>query len=80
MLVTRLDVQNKESIYQAIEDGTARFGRINALINDAGFSLFGIFETIPKGKVLEQFDVNVFGIMEVTRAILPHFKKNKRVG
>ena len=75
ILITRLDVQDRESIYQAIDDGIARFGKIDALINNAGFSLFGIFEAIPRGKVLEQFDVNVFGVMEVTRAILPHFKK-----
>ena len=79
ILITRLNVQDRESIYQAINEGIARFGKIDTLISNAGFSLFGIFESTPRGKVLEQFDVNVFGVMEVTRAILPHFKK-KGVG
>jgi len=77
VLVTRLDVQERESIYLAIENGIERFGRIDALINNAGFSLFGVFEAIPREKVHEEFDVTVFGVMEVTRAILPHFRKNK---
>src|SRR5579859_809151 len=77
VLVTRLDVQDIASIAQAIEAGIARFGRIDALINNAGFGLYGVFEATSREKVLEQFDVNVFGVMDVTRAILPHFRKNK---
>jgi NAD(P)-dependent dehydrogenase (short-subunit alcohol dehydrogenase family) len=77
VLVTRLDVQDRASITEAIEAGIARFGKIDALINNAGFGLFGVFETTSREKVLEQFDVNVFGVMDVTRAILPHFRKNK---
>ncbi|MCP3168274.1 SDR family oxidoreductase [Myxococcus qinghaiensis] len=77
VLVTRLDVQEPESINEAIAAGIDRFGRIDALINNAGFSLFGVFESIPREKVQEQFDVNVFGVMEVTRALLPHFRKNR---
>lgn len=77
VLVTRLDVQDRDSIEQAIEAGIARFGRIDALINNAGFGLFGVFEATSREKIQEQFDVNVFGVMDVTRAILPHFRKNK---
>jgi NAD(P)-dependent dehydrogenase (short-subunit alcohol dehydrogenase family) len=77
VLVTRLDVQDRDSISAAIEAGIARFGKIDVLINNAGFGLFGVFETISREKVQEQFDVNVFGVMEVTRAILPHFRKTK---
>jgi NAD(P)-dependent dehydrogenase (short-subunit alcohol dehydrogenase family) len=46
VLVTRLDVQDPSSIEQAIGEGIARFGRIDALVNNAGFSLFGVFEGI----------------------------------
>jgi NAD(P)-dependent dehydrogenase (short-subunit alcohol dehydrogenase family) len=77
VLVTRLDVQDRASIVEAIEAGIARFGKIDALINNAGFGLYGVFEATSRGKVQEQFDVNVFGVMDVTRAILPHFRKNK---
>ena len=77
LLVTRLDVQDPGSIARAIEAGLARFGRIDALINNAGFSLGGVFEGIPREKIQEQFAVNVFGVMDVTRALLPHFRKNQ---
>lgn len=77
VLVTRLDVQDRATIAAAIEAGIARFGRIDALVNNAGFGLFGLFEATPREKIAEQFEVNVFGVMEVTRAILPHFRWNK---
>ena len=77
VLVTRLDVQDRESIAEAIEAGLTRFGSIDALINNAGFGLFGVFEATSREKIQEQFDVNVFGVMDVTRAVLPHFRKNK---
>jgi NAD(P)-dependent dehydrogenase (short-subunit alcohol dehydrogenase family) len=78
VLVTRLDVQDPQSIGSAIEAALARFGRIDALVNNAGYGLFGIFEGTPPEKVREQFDVNVFGLMDTIRAILPHFRANKR--
>ncbi|MGD1020826.1 MAG: SDR family oxidoreductase [Verrucomicrobiia bacterium] len=77
VMVTRLDVQDRDSIGKAIEAGIARFGTIDTLINNAGFGLFGVFEATSTEKIREQFDVNVFGVMDVTRAILPYFRKNK---
>lgn len=77
ILVTRLDVQDHVSITESIAAGIARFGKIDALINNAGYGQYGLFEAIPREKVQQQFDVNVFGVMDVTRAILPHFRKNK---
>jgi NAD(P)-dependent dehydrogenase (short-subunit alcohol dehydrogenase family) len=77
VLVTRLDVQDPASIAQAIDAGVARFGRIDVLFNNAGYGEFGIFESTPPDKVRQQFDVNVFGVMDVTRAVLPHFRANK---
>ncbi|MEI9863930.1 MAG: SDR family NAD(P)-dependent oxidoreductase [Limisphaerales bacterium] len=77
VLVTRLDVQVRTSIDRAIELGIAHFGRIDAVVNNAGYGLFGLFESTPREQILEQFGVNVFGVMDVTRAILPHFRKNK---
>jgi NAD(P)-dependent dehydrogenase (short-subunit alcohol dehydrogenase family) len=77
VLVTRLDVQDRASIAEAIQAGIARFGRIDALINNAGFGLYGPFEATSREKVLEQFEVNVFGVMDVIRAIVPHFRNKK---
>jgi NAD(P)-dependent dehydrogenase (short-subunit alcohol dehydrogenase family) len=77
VLVNRLDVQDDKSIAESIHAGVTRFGRIDVLINNAGFGLFGLFETTSVEKIREQFDVNLFGVMNVTRAILPHFRANK---
>ncbi|MGL4963648.1 MAG: SDR family oxidoreductase [Inquilinus sp.] len=77
VLVTRLDVQDPASIDAAVAQAIARFGRIDVLVNNAGFGLFGVFEAAPRDKIREQFDVNVFGVMDVTRALLPHFRANR---
>jgi len=77
ILVARLDVQDLASIDEAIAEGVNRFGGIDAVVNNAGFGLFGIFEGASREKIQEQFDVNVFGVMDVTRAILPHFRARR---
>lgn len=77
ILVTRLDVQDRDSIDAAIAAGIERFGAIDALVNNAGFGLFGLFEAASREKIQEQFDVNVFGVMDVTRAVLAHFRARR---
>ena len=78
VLVTRLDVQDRASIDAAVAEGVARFGRLDALINNAGFGLFGVFEETPRQRLVEQFEVNVLGVMDVTRAVLPQLRAQKR--
>ena len=75
--VTRLDVQDSNSIRQAIAEGIRRFGHIDVVINNAGFGLFGVFEATSEQKIQQQFDVNLFGVMRVCREILPHFRARK---
>ncbi len=77
VLVARLDVQDRTSIERALEAGLARFGRIDVLVNNAGVGRYGAFESISLDQVRDQFEVNVFGVMEVTRALLPHFRGNR---
>ncbi|HVJ33405.1 MAG TPA: SDR family oxidoreductase [Terriglobia bacterium] len=77
VLTLSLDVQDEAGIATAIAAGIERFGKIDLLVNNAGFSLFGLFEGTSPAKIREQFDVNLFGVMAVTRAILPHFRRNK---
>lgn len=74
VLVETLDVTDPGSILDAIESGKNTFGSIDVVVNNAGFGLHGFFEESTDAKMREQFEVNVFGLMEVTRAILPHMR------
>jgi NAD(P)-dependent dehydrogenase (short-subunit alcohol dehydrogenase family) len=75
--VVRLDVQDRASIKAAVASTLDLFGAIDVLVNNAGFGLFGVFEETPREKILEQFEVNVFGMMDVTRAVLPSMRKQR---
>ena len=56
---------------------TDRFGRIDVLVNNAGYGLFGGIEDTPDADVRKQFDVNVHGLLDVTRAVLPAMRAQK---
>lgn len=76
VLVTRLDVQDPSSITAAVEAGLERFGRIDVLLNNAGYGAYGLLEATPTDKIRRQFDVNVLGLLETTKAVLPHLRAN----
>jgi NAD(P)-dependent dehydrogenase (short-subunit alcohol dehydrogenase family) len=76
VLVTRLDVQDSGSITAAVTAGIERFGRIGVLLNNAGYGAYGVLEAIPAEKIRRQFDVNVLGLLETTKAVLPHLRAN----
>jgi NAD(P)-dependent dehydrogenase (short-subunit alcohol dehydrogenase family) len=77
VLVTRLDVQDSASIEGAVAAGIDRFGKIDVLLNNAGYGAYGPLEATPMEKVRRQFDVNVIGLLETTKAVLPHFRTNQ---
>ena len=77
VLVTRLDVQDRASIAAAVEEGITRFGKIDVLLNNAGYGSYGALEATPIEKIERQFDVNVIGLLTTTQAVLPHFRTNK---
>jgi len=77
ILLLEADVTDIKSISMAIEQGINKFGQIDVLLNNAGYGQQGIFEAVSHEKIRQQFEVNVFGLMETTRAILPHFRSKK---
>jgi NAD(P)-dependent dehydrogenase (short-subunit alcohol dehydrogenase family) len=72
-----LDVTDTGSIRKAVDTTIERFSAIDVLINNAGYALIGAFEGCATGQIRKQFETNVFGLMEVTRALLPHFRERK---
>lgn len=77
VLVTRLDVTDAASIASAVAEGIARFGKIDVLLNNAGYGAYGPLEVFSMDKIERQFDTNVIGLLAVTKAILPHFRAHK---
>lgn len=75
-LVTRLDVTDADSISAAVEAGIARFGKIDVLLNNAGYGAYGPLEAFPMDRIRRQFDTNVIGLLETTKAVLPHMRAN----
>jgi len=74
----RLDVTDVDSIKSAIAETLEKFGRIDAVVNNAGYGLIGSFEAATQEQIEKQFQTNVFGLMNVCREILPYFREKKR--
>lgn len=72
-----LDVTDPKSIKKAIELAMQDFGNIDVVVNNAGYGAVGIFEKASPAEIQKQFDTNVFGVMNVIREILPHFRERK---
>ncbi|WP_338814369.1 SDR family oxidoreductase [Bernardetia sp. Wsw4-3y2] len=72
-----LDVQDKNSIEKAVKDSIATFGKIDVVLNNAGYGTAGVLESASDEQIKRQFDVNLFGLIDVIRAFLPHFRENK---
>lgn len=77
VLLQKLDVTDTVSIQNAIKAGIEKFGRIDVIVNNAGFAVGGPFETATGDQIQKQFETNVFGLMNCTREILPHFRSNQ---
>ncbi|NRA83597.1 MAG: SDR family oxidoreductase [Gammaproteobacteria bacterium] len=72
-----LDVTNTGSINAAVELVIKQEGKIDVLVNNAGFGLVSTAEDATDQEIFQQFDVNVFGLMKMTRAVLPHMRAAK---
>ena len=70
-----IDVTDQESIVTAVKTCLSIFGRIDVLINNAGRGLQGVFEATKESEIEAIFNVNIFGMMRVIKAVLPHFRE-----
>ncbi|SDG78206.1 Short-chain dehydrogenase [Sinosporangium album] len=71
VLGVTLDVTRPEDIETAVQTAIERFGRIDVLVNNAGRGLFGALEEVTDAEARSLFDLNFFGLINVTRAVLP---------
>ncbi len=74
----RLNVTDVDSIKEAIAATIEKFGRIDAVVNNAGFAVVGPFEAATQEQIERQINTNVYGVMNVCREILPYFREQKR--
>src|SRR5574341_412936 len=72
--IVRLDVTDEASMKSAVDALLAAEGRIDALVNDAGYGSYGALEDVPLDEARRQFEVNVFGLMRLTQLVLPSMR------
>jgi NAD(P)-dependent dehydrogenase (short-subunit alcohol dehydrogenase family) len=74
LLAVALDVTNEDQAVAAAKAAIDRFGRIDVLLNNAGFGLMGAIEEASAAEIEAIYRTNVFGLLTVTRAVLPHMR------
>ncbi len=76
-IIAALDVTKPEQIKSAVETAIKKFDRIDVLVNNAGIGYFGSIEESEEEKVRNMFEINVFGLANMTKAVLPHMRKQR---
>jgi NAD(P)-dependent dehydrogenase (short-subunit alcohol dehydrogenase family) len=75
--VLEMDVTLDKSVDRCVRDAIARSGRIDVLINNAGFAYMGLMESFTMEQAQRIFDTNVFGVLRAIRAVLPHMHRQR---
>ncbi|UAY54810.1 SDR family oxidoreductase [Arachidicoccus terrestris] len=74
ILKLTLNVRDQKQIYQAINDSISHFGRIDVLVNNAGFGITGAAESFSDEQVIDQLETNLYAPIELSRAVIPHMR------
>ena len=74
VLAFRLDVTDRDAVHAAVEKAVAHFGRLDVVVNNAGYLAMGMVEEFTEEQARAQLDVNFFGPLWVTQAVLPHLR------
>jgi NADP-dependent 3-hydroxy acid dehydrogenase YdfG len=72
-----LDVTDASQVDSAVTQAFAKFGRVDVLVNNAGYGVAGAIEEVSEAEFMPMFETNVFGLLRVTRAFLPHLRKQR---
>nr|WP_322712398.1 oxidoreductase [Nostoc sp. ChiSLP03a]MDZ8213663.1 oxidoreductase [Nostoc sp. ChiSLP03a] len=76
-LAVQLDVTKPEEVREAVKQAIAKFGRIDVLVNNAGYGVLGAIEEVSDEGVRRQFETNFFGALEVIRTVLPYMRQER---
>jgi NAD(P)-dependent dehydrogenase (short-subunit alcohol dehydrogenase family) len=71
VLALELDVQDMDADFAAVQQAHEKFGRLDVVVNNAGYGLFGTIEEVSAEQARDQIETNVFGALWVTKAALP---------
>lgn len=77
VLITKMDVTDADSIKNAVKEAICRFGKIDVLINNAGYYSIGVVEAIPEEEIRRQIETNLLGLILTTKAVLPHMREKR---
>ena len=77
LLALRLDVTSEAEAHQAVAEGVKHFGRMDVVVNNAGFGVLGAVEETSAIETERLFATNVFGVLNVIRAVLPHMRRKR---
>ena len=75
ILPIQLNVDNREQAFDAVNKAAAHFGKLDVVINNAGYGLFGTIEETSEQEARQQIETNVFGLLWITQAALPIMRK-----
>lgn len=76
-IILELDVTSGSSIDAAVENAIGRLGHIDVLVNNAGYGVCGAVEEVTEGEYMPMFNTNVFGLINLTQALLPQFRQRR---
>lgn len=77
LVALRVDLTDNAEVKEAVDVAIATFGKLDVLVNNAGYGLLGAVEEASEKEIADIFEINLFGLIRLTQAVLPHFRKNR---
>jgi NAD(P)-dependent dehydrogenase (short-subunit alcohol dehydrogenase family) len=74
LVTMSLDVSDRAAVHAGVDRAAAAFGRLDIVVNNAGVGLFGMIEEATEEQIRKHLDINLFGAIWVTQAVVPHLR------